>query len=248
MKVFMFMNIESCNKIKTIGLIGGMSWQSSLEYYKNINEKIQSELGGLHSAKLIISSIDFYELENAQRSGDWDMAEEIIFKEALKLKNAGADFLVICSNTGNKAVPNIEKRINIPILHIADAIGNEAQELNLKNLILLGTRHTMQEDYVSKILRKKYELDIIIPAEKDIFQINDIIYKEICLNILSEKSRNVLKHIIKKIQTEKNADGIILGCTELPLLLREEDLDMPILDSGKLHAIHAANFSLHRCI
>jgi aspartate racemase len=228
--------------MKTVGLIGGMSWESTIPYYKIINEKIKDELGGLHSAKIVLYSVEFYEIEKCQSSGDWDKSAKILGDAAKKLELAGADFVLICTNTMHKVVPQIQETINIPIVHIADATADKLEKANISDVALLGTKYTMTEDfYKSKLIKRG--LNVIIPEPNEIEIINNIIFNELCLGIIKEESRLEFKRIIEKLE-KKGAKGVILGCTEIGSLVREEDSSLPLFDTTVIHATKAAELAL----
>ena len=222
--------------MKTTGLLGGMSYESTIQYYKLINKKINNSLGNLNSAKILLYSFNFEEIEALQRNGEWDKSGDLMGVQAKHLQDANADFIAICTNTMHKLIDNINKHINIDILHISDAVGTEIKKHNLKNVLLLGTKFTMEEDFYKKILVEKYGINVTIPNEKDRNTIHDIIYKELCVGITNEVSRNsFLDTITKSINTE-NIDGVILGCTEIQMLINQEDFDsIKIFDSTEIH-------------
>lgn len=222
--------------MKTAGLLGGMSYESTIQYYKLINKKINNSLGNLNSAKILLYSFNFEEIEALQRNGEWDKSGDLMGVQAKHLQDANADFIAICTNTMHKLINNINKHINIDILHISDAVGTEIKKHNLKNVLLLGTKFTMEEDFYKKILVEKYGINVTIPNEKDRNTIHDIIYKELCVGITNEVSRNsFLDTITKSINTE-NIDGVILGCTEIQMLINQEDFDsIKIFDSTEIH-------------
>ena len=222
--------------MKTAGLLGGMSYESTIQYYKLINKKINNSLGNLNSAKILLYSFNFEEIEALQRNGEWDKSGDLMGVQAKHLQDANADFIAICTNTMHKLIDNINKHINIDILHISDAVGTEIKKHNLKNVLLLGTKFTMEEDFYKKILVEKYGINVTIPNEKDRNTIHDIIYKELCVGITNEASRNsFLDTITKSINTE-NIDGVILGCTEIQMLINQEDFDsIKIFDSTEIH-------------
>ncbi len=222
--------------MKTAGLLGGMSYESTIQYYKLINKKINNSLGNLNSAKILLYSFNFEEIEALQRNGEWDKSGDLMGVQAKHLQDANADFIAICTNTMHKLIDNINKHINIDILHISDAVGTEIKKHNLKNVLLLGTKFTMEEDFYKKILVEKYGINVTIPNEKDRNTIHDIIYKELCVGITNEVSRNsFLDTITKSINTE-NIDGVILGCTEIQMLINQEDFDsIKIFDSTEIH-------------
>ena len=222
--------------MKTAGLLGGMSYESTIQYYKLINKKINNRLGNLNSAKILLYSFNFEEIEALQRNGEWDKSGDLMGVQAKHLQDANADFIAICTNTMHKLIDNINKHINIDILHISDAVGTEIKKHNLKNVLLLGTKFTMEEDFYKKILVEKYGINVTIPNEKDRNTIHDIIYTELCVGITNESSRNsFLDTITKSINTE-NIDGVILGCTEIQMLINQEDFDsIKIFDSTEIH-------------
>ncbi|WP_423406828.1 aspartate/glutamate racemase family protein [Heyndrickxia sp. MSNUG] len=228
--------------MKTIGLIGGMSWESSVEYYRIINEEIKKRLGGLHSAKCILYSMNFEEIERCQSQNRWDQAGEILGEAAVGLEHAGADFIVICTNTMHKVIDVIQKKTSLPILHIADETADEILNQGLKKVGLLGTKYTMEEDfYTSRI--KDQNIDILIPDEEERLTINQIIFNELCLGKTVQSSREYFKEVIQKLVAE-GAEGIILGCTEIGLLIKQEDVDVPLFDTTLIHALGAVNKAL----
>ncbi len=228
--------------LKTIGLIGGMSWESTVTYYKIINETVKEKLGGLHSAKCILYSVDFQEIEECQANGNWKKSGEILGEAANNLEKAGADFIVICTNTMHKVVNQIKEKISIPILHIAEMTAEKILEKGLKNIALLGTKYTMEQDfYKSKLIEKG--INVIIPDKNDIEIINKVIYDELCLGIINSNSKKKFLEIVDKLRS-KGAEGIILGCTEIGLLIKNEDTDVPLFDTAIIHAEQAAIYSI----
>ena len=228
--------------LKTIGLIGGMSWESTVTYYKIINETIKEKLGGLHSAKCILYSVDFQEIEECQANGNWEKSGEILGEAANNLEKAGADFIVICTNTMHKVVNQIKEKISIPILHIAEMAAEKILEKGLKNIALLGTKYTMEQDfYKSKLIEKG--INVIIPDKNDIEIINEVIYDELCLGTINSDSKKKFLEIVDKLRN-KGAEGIILGCTEIGLLIKNEDTDVPLFDTAIIHAEQAAIYSI----
>ena len=228
--------------LKTIGLIGGMSWESTVTYYKIINETVKEKLGGLHSAKCILYSVDFQEIEECQANGNWEKSGEILGEAANNLEKAGADFIVICTNTMHKVVNQIKEKISIPILHIAEMTAEKILEKGLKNIALLGTKYTMEQDfYKSKLIEKG--INVIIPDKNDIEIINKVIYDELCLGIINSNSKKKFLEIVDKLRN-KGAEGIILGCTEIGLLIKNEDTDVPLFDTAIIHAEQAAIYSI----
>ena len=228
--------------LKTIGLIGGMSWESTVTYYKIINETVKEKLGGLHSAKCILYSVDFQEIEECQANGNWEKSGEILGEAAYNLEKAGADFIVICTNTMHKVVNQIKEKISVPILHIAEMTVEKILEKGLKNIALLGTKYTMEQDfYKSKLIEKG--INVIIPDKNDIETINEVIYDELCLGTINFNSKKKFLEIVDKLRS-KGAEGIILGCTEIGLLIKNEDTDVPLFDTAIIHAEQAAMYSI----
>ena len=228
--------------MKTIGLIGGMSWESTVTYYKIINETVKEKLGGLHSAKCMLYSIDFQEIEECQANGNWEKSGEILGEAANNLEKAGADFIVICTNTMHKVINQIKEKISIPILHIAKMTAEKILEKGLKNIALLGTKYTMEQDfYKSKLIEKG--INVIIPDKNDIEIINEVIYDELCLGTINSDSKKKFLEIVDKLRN-KGAEGIILGCTEIGLLIKNEDTDVPLFDTAIIHAEQAAIYSI----
>jgi aspartate racemase len=228
--------------LKTIGLIGGMSWESTVTYYKIINETVKEKLGGLHSAKCILYSVDFQEIEECQANGNWEKSGEILGEAAYNLEKAGADFIVICTNTMHKVVNQIKEKISVPILHIAEMTAEKILEKGLKNIALLGTKYTMEQDfYKSKLIEKG--INVIIPDKNDIETINEVIYDELCLGTINFNSKKKFLEIVDKLRS-KGAEGIILGCTEIGLLIKNEDTDVPLFDTAIIHAEQAAMYSI----
>ena len=224
--------------MKVIGLLGGMSWESSLEYYRILNEIIKERLGGLHSAKCILYSVDFEEIENLQHQGKWDELTKIMIESAQNLEKAGADMVLICTNTMHKMANEVQKELKIPLLHIADAAAQKVKEMNLKKVGLLGTKYTMEQDFYKGRIKKKYDIDVIIPDLDEREIVHDVIFNELCLGKIKEESKEQYKKIIQNL-IHKGAEGIILGCTEIPLLINQEDFDVPIFDTTMIHC-HAA--------
>ncbi len=228
--------------LKTIGLIGGMSWESTVTYYKIINEVIKEKLGGLHSAKCVLYSVDFQEIEECQANGNWEKSGEILGEAAYNLEKAGANFIVICTNTMHKVVNQIKEKISIPILHIAEMTAEKILEKGLENIALLGTKYTMEQDfYKSKLIEKG--INVIIPDKNDVEIINKVIYDELCLGTINSDSKKKFLEIVDKLRS-KEAEGIILGCTEIGLLIKNADTDVPLFDTAIIHAEQAAIYSI----
>ncbi|MGF9966790.1 aspartate/glutamate racemase family protein [Bacillus rhizoplanae] len=228
--------------MKMIGLIGGMSWESSAQYYRVINEEVKNKLGGVHSAKCLLYSVDFEEIERYQSKGDWKQAGEVLGEAASSLEKGGANFIIICTNTMHKVVDDIKEKINIPILHIADATANQVQKQGINKVGLLGTKYTMEQDFYKSRLESN-GIEVIVPNENDREIINKVIYDELCLGKVCQKSRDYYKKVIERL-VYNGAEGIILGCTEIGLLVKPEDSSVPLFDTAFIHAIEAVNKSL----
>jgi len=229
--------------LKTIGLIGGMSWESSLEYYRIANEIVKLKLGGLHSAKCLMYSVDFSEIELLQSQNKWNELTDIMVNIANTLKRGGADFIVICTNTMHKMAYDIENRVGIKVLHIAEVTGEKIAQQGLKKVALLGTKFTMEEDFYKKVLEDKFNIEVLIPNEDERNVIHDIIYNELCKGIINELSKKEYLKIINKLVLN-GVEGIVLGCTEIPLLIKQADVNVPVFDTTTIHAIAAAEYAL----
>ena len=228
--------------MKTIGLIGGMSWESTALYYRQINLAVQQRLGGLHSAKLVLLSVDFHEIEVLQRAGDWAAAGEILADAARSLEAAGADFLLLCTNTMHIVAPAIEAAVHIPLLHIADPTAQAIQQAGLTRIGLLGTRFTMEQAFYIDRLRQQ-GLQVLLPDQEDRDTVHRIIFDELCLGQIVESSRQHYRRIMAKL-VDQGAQAIILGCTEITLLVGAEDATVPLFDTTALHANAAAEYAL----
>jgi aspartate racemase len=229
--------------VKTIGLIGGMSWESSLEYYRILNETTREKLGGLHSARCILYSVDFAEIEALQHQGNWQEAAQQMIAAARSLERAGADFLVLCTNTMHKLADEIQSNVAIPLLHIADATAQRIQDAGLKKIGLLGTRFTMEHDFYKGRLVDRYRLNVITPNASDRKTIHRVIYDELCLGIVRQESREQYIRVMDKM-IQAGAEGIILGCTEIELLIQAEDRRVPLFPTTRIHAIAAVEHAL----
>ncbi len=229
--------------MKTIGLIGGMSWESSLEYYRIINETVKARLGGLHSAKSLMFSFDFEEIETLQMVGNWAKATDLMIEAARQLERGGADFIVICTNTMHKMADDVATAVNIPLLHIADATAQAIQEKGLQKIGLLGTNFTMEEAFYKGRLTDKFGLDVLVPQRPERQVVHDIIYDELCLGVTKEESRAQYRQIMAEMAAA-GAEGIILGCTEIGLLVNQEDSPVPLFDTTAIHAETAVAFAL----
>ena len=219
-----------------------MGWESTVTYYKIINEVVKEELGGLHSAKILLYSVDFEEIEKYQSDGEWDRAGEILAEAAGKLENAGADYIVICTNTMHKVVPQIEARIGIPVIHIAEATAEILLQSGINRVALLGTKYTMTQDFYKEKLVGA-GIEVLIPGEEEIEEINEVIFKELCRGIISETSKQKYLAVIDKLAAA-GAQGVILGCTEIGMLIREADTALPVFDTTQIHATKAALLSI----
>lgn len=223
--------------MKTIGLIGGMSWESTAEYYRIINEEVKARMGGFHSAKCLLYSVDFGEIENYMRSNQWDKICKALIEAARNLENGGADFILLCTNTMHKLAKEIQGAIHIDLLHIADAAADEIIKANIKKIGLLGTRPTMEQEFYRTRLEEK-GIQVFIPDDNDRVVIHKVIFEELCLGKIHQDSRREYKRIIEELIV-KGAEGIVLGCTEIPLLIKKEDSQVPIYDTTYIHAVSA---------
>ncbi len=229
--------------MKTLGLIGGMSWESTMPYYRIINERVQQRLGGLHSAKLILHSVDFHDIEQLQVQGAWEQAAQQLSEIASGLRHAGAEAIVICTNTMHKVADDVERVSQLPVLHIADATAEHLKQQRMTRVGLLGTRYTMEQDFYRHRLLERHGINVIIPQPKQRDEINRVIYEELCRGILSDTSRDAFSAIIDQL-AQQGAEGVILGCTEIPLLVRQSDTKIPLFDTSHLHAIVAADYAI----
>ena len=229
--------------MKTIGLIGGMSWESSVEYYRIMNETVRDRLGGFHSAKSVMVSIDFAELEVLQRQGRWEEAAALMIAAAQQVENGGGDVLIICANTMHKLADVVQDQIQIPLLHIVDVTARTIQAQGLRIVGLLGTKFTMEEAFYKGSLSEKYGLEVLIPNEDERVIVHRVIYEELCRGEIKpasrERYRNIIAHLV-----ERGAQGIILGCTEISLLIQEEDSPIPLFDTTRIHAVAAVEYAL----
>lgn len=229
--------------MKTLGLIGGMSWESTIPYYRIINERINERLGGLHSAKLLLHSVDFHEIEALQAQGDWEQAAQSLVTIATSLRQAGAEAIVICTNTMHKVAEEVELASQLPLLHIADATGQRLKQQEMTRVGLLGTRYTMEQDFYRQRLQQRYGIDVIIPNDSQRETVNSVIYNELCRGIFTETSRAAYRDIIQDLALQ-GAQGVILGCTEIPLLVQQSDAKIPLFDTSLLHALAAADYAI----
>ncbi|HWR10097.1 aspartate/glutamate racemase family protein [Sporomusa sp.] len=229
--------------MKTIGLIGGLSWESSAVYYRIINELVRDKAGGTHSAKSIMYSVDFGEFEKLQHQGDWEKLTELMIDAGMRLKNGGADFIVICTNTMHKMAEAVESQVGIPVLHIADAAADEVKKRGLRKVALLGTKFTMEQDFYKGRLAQKHGIEVVIPDVDEREVIHSVIYHELVLGKILESSRQSFVKIIDHMNS-LGAEGVVLGCTEIPLLIRQKDCIVPIFDTTQIHATAAVEFAL----
>lgn len=228
--------------MKTIGMIGGMSWESTVTYYQVVNQAVGARLGGLHSARVLLYSVDFAEIEDCQARGDWARSAELLAQAAQNLEKAGADFIVICTNTMHKVAPEIARAVNIPILHIAEATARQLLDRGVTTVALLGTRYTMTQDfYKDKLIRAG--IQVLIPDAADVELVNRVIYDELCLGTISPASKAEYLRIIDGLAA-RGAQGVILGCTEIGLLIRQEDTSLPVFDTTLIHAAAAAELAM----
>ncbi len=230
--------------MKTIGLIGGMSWESTIPYYAIINEAVKDALGGLHSAKIVLYSVEFDEIERCQSAGDWDRSAAILADAAEKLERAGAEVILICTNTMHKVFAQVQGRVSVPMIHIADATADELEKAGVKKTALLGTKYTMTEDfYKSRLVDRGFE--VLIPKEEDIALVNHVIFDELCRGEIRESSRAEFSRIIAGLKAD-GAEAVILGCTEIGNLIRQKDSALPVFDTTEIHAKSVARFALER--
>jgi aspartate racemase len=228
--------------MKTIGLIGGMSWESTVPYYRLINETIKARLGGLHSAKIVLYSVDFHEIEQLQRSGDWDVAGTLLAHAARSLELAGADFLALCTNTMHKVAGAIEAAVSIPLLHLADATAEDIRAAGLRKVGLLGTRFTMEQAFYVERLEQR-GLQVWVPEQQDRDIVHRVIYDELCMGKIRSESRDAYRRIMASL-TARGMEAIILGCTEIALLVDQRDATVPLFDTAAIHARRVAEMAL----
>ena len=229
--------------MKTIGLLGGMSWESTALYYQWINDLVKKELGGLHSAQIAMVSVDFQGIEELQHRGEWDEAGEVLSKAAQQIEAAGADFLLICTNTMHKVAPQIEAAIEIPLLHIADATADEIKKRGMKTIGLLGTQFTMEQDFYAGRLADKHGLKVLVPEKEDREIVHRVIYDELVLGEVKDTSRAEYLRIMGQLQDE-GAEGVIEGCTEIVMLVQQNHTAIPLFDTTAIHARKAVEMAL----
>ena len=228
--------------MKTIGLIGGMSWESTVTYYQVINEAVKRRLGGLHSARILLYSVDFEEIEKCQSAGEWEKSGEILAGAARALERGGAECVVICTNTMHKVAPQVQAAVGVPLLHIVEAPAARLESSGVRRVAHLGTRYTMQQDFYKRPLCER-GFEVLVPDEEDMERINGIIFDELCLGQVREPSRAVFLQVLEKLR-RRGAQGAILGCTEIGLLVRPQDIGLPLFDTALIHAQRAAEWSL----
>jgi aspartate racemase len=231
--------------VRVLGLLGGMSWESTVTYYRAINETVRERLGGFHSAKLLVHSVDFHEIEQLQRAGDWERAGALLADAARGLEAAGAELLLICANTMHLVAPAIEAAVRIPLLHIADATGEEVRSAGLATVGLLGTRFTMEQAFYRDRLRERHGLTVLVPDEPERELVHRVIYEELVLGKLVDASRAAYRRVMAGL-VDRGAQGIVLGCTEIPLLIGPEDAAVPLFDTTAIHARRAVEWALLR--
>lgn len=229
--------------MKTIGLIGGMSWESTASYYQALNQEIKTQLGGLHSAKIVLYSVDFAEIETLQHQGEWNKTADILGNAAKAVEAAGADFFLICTNTMHKVAPQVSQHVAIPLLHIADATAQQLKANGISKVGLLGTKFTMEQAFYKGRLQDNFNIEVIVPNEHDRHIIHQVIYDELCLGEIKEASRQHYLAIINKLFNE-GVQAIILGCTEIALLVNQNDTDVPLFDTTRIHAHKAVEYAL----
>ncbi|KXI27305.1 aspartate/glutamate racemase family protein [Paraglaciecola hydrolytica] len=229
--------------MQTIGLIGGMSWESTASYYQLLNREVKQRLGGLHSAKIVLVSVDFAEIEQLQHQGNWQQAGDVLAQAAQSVEAAGADFFLICTNTMHKVAEQVSASVSIPLLHIADATGAVLIEHKIKKVALLGTRFTMQEDFYKKRITESFGIEVLVPSADEQTLLHDIIYQELCLGIIKDDSRRTFMQIMQNLVTQ-GAEGIILGCTEIGLLISQAHTQCKLFDTTSIHVNSAVNQAL----
>ena len=229
-------------KIKTIGLIGGMSWESTVEYYKIINRTVNQKLGGVHSCECLMYSFDFAVIEKLQHQGKWDELTGLMISAAKRIENAGAEIILICTNTMHKMADEVEGNIAAPLLHIADATAEEIKRQGMKKVGLLGTKFTMEQYFYRKRIEEKYNINVIIPDEQERQIVHDVIYDELVVGKIISSSTQKYVKIINNLKS-KGAEGVILGCTEIPLLVKKEDCTIPVFDTTTIHAKAAVDLA-----
>lgn len=230
--------------MKTIGLIGGMSWESTVTYYQILNEAVKERLGGLHSAKVLLYSVDFFEVEACMSRGDWEEAARMLGDVAERLERAGADMVLICTNTLHKVAPQVQKRIRVPLIHIAEAAADALLAQDITRVALLGTKYTMTQEFYRDVLIAR-GIEVLIPEGRDIELVNRVIFEELCLGVVKDSSKREYLRIIGDLE-RRGAEGLLLGCTELGLILSQQDVSLPVFDTTVIHAKKAAELALDK--
>jgi len=231
--------------MKRIGLIGGMSWESSIVYYELINKKVKAILGGFHSCKSLMDTVDFDQIVKLQHEDRWEQLNEIMVDSAKRLEKAGADIIVLCTNTMHLCSPAIKANISIPFLHIAEATGMEIVSKGIKKVALLGTKFTMEKDFYKEVLANEFGIEVLIPTDAERAQVHQIIYGELVQGKIKDESRQVYQTIIQNLE-DRGAEGVILGCTEIPLLISDSDVNIPTFDTTTLHAVKVVEWALKK--
>jgi aspartate racemase len=229
--------------MKTLGLIGGMSWESTASYYAALNQGVKDALGGLHSAKIILNSVDFAEIEQLQHEGDWSTLGKMLADAAQSLERAGAECVMICTNTMHKVVPAIEAGITIPILHIADSTAEQLKQHGIQKVGLLGTRFTMEQDFYKGRLKEHFGIEVLIPNQEDRDTVHNVIYQELCKGIIKDESKQAYLRVIERLQ-DAGAEAVILGCTEIALLVGQEDTQVKLFDTTQIHSEKGVEWAL----
>jgi len=239
-------SIPNGTQMKTIGIIGGMSWLSTAEYYRIINEETRNKLGGLHSAKILMYSEDFADIERLQIDGNWPELTQRMITDAQRLEAGGADAIVIATNTMHKTADDVEANIHIPVINIIETTGDQVKAQGYTRVILLGTKYTMEQDFYKGRLEKEYNLTVIVPNQAERDYIHSVIFNELCQGQIKNESREEFKRIINRLAREEDAQGVILGCTEIPLLIKQKDVTITVFDTTVIHARAAAAFALNK--
>ena len=239
-------SVSNGTQLKTIGIIGGMSWLSTVEYYRIINEETRNKLGGLHSAKILMYSEDFAEIEQLQTEGNWPVLTQRMITDAQRLEAGGADAIVIATNTMHKTADDVSANIHIPVINIIDVTGEKVKAKGYTRVILLGTKYTMEQDFYKGRLKKEYNLTVIVPNQTERDYIHSVIFNELCKGQIKNESRQEFQSIINRLAIEGDAQGVILGCTEIPLLIKQKDVNITVFDTTVIHAKAAAAFALNK--